>query len=219
MQQYTYIYREYAYGYAFLALLPKKPPRIKRIRDYLGKEKEVFEGEKMKSVSRAGYGLLQWVLAMVKYYEVARGVAPKRELVNKLQQKKEEAEENLKNINKELKELAENLEIVTQERQVQSDKLKQLKEDADTMTRRLNAASQLIEGLGSERKRWTEDLQKMGEVKKRLVGDCLLNAAFVSYAGPFNHEFRKEMVYVDWQNRIQSKAIDKTEEFKILGSC
>ena len=81
-----------------------------------------FEGEKMKSVSKvlgftgkiledlgdfywsnwsarylcqAGYGLLQWVLAMVKYYEVAKGVAPKRELVNKLQQKKEEAEEHL----------------------------------------------------------------------------------------------------------------------------
>ena len=67
-----------------------------------------FEGEKMKSVSKAcspdqqldlkceaGYGLLQWVLAMVKYYEVAKGVAPKRELVNKLQQKKEEAEETL----------------------------------------------------------------------------------------------------------------------------
>ena len=49
----------------------------------------------MKSVSKAGYGLLQWVLAMVKYYEVAKGVAPKRELVNKLQQKKEEAEEHL----------------------------------------------------------------------------------------------------------------------------
>jgi hypothetical protein len=32
---------------------------------------------------------------MVKYYEVAKGVAPKRELVNKLQQKKEEAEEHL----------------------------------------------------------------------------------------------------------------------------
>ena len=44
---------------------------------------------------QAGYGLLQWVLAMVKYYEVAKGVAPKRELVNKLQQKKEEAEECL----------------------------------------------------------------------------------------------------------------------------
>ena len=42
-------------------------------------------------------------------------------------------------------------------------------EDADTMTRRLNAASQLIEGLASERKRWTEDLQKMGEVKKRSL--------------------------------------------------
>lgn len=81
-----------------------------------------------------------------------------------------------------MQELAENLEIVTAERQVQSDKLKQLKEDrqrsieltlhlrtnwlpqsvgigegfdfvilqdADTMTRRLNAASQLIEGAAS----------------------------------------------------------------------
>lgn len=192
-----------------------KGAQIKRIKELLNKEKDVFEGEKMKSVSKAGYGLLQWVLAMVKYYEVAKGVAPKRELVNKLQQKKEEAEENLKQINKELKELAENLEIVTAERQIQSDKLKQLKEDADTMTRRLNAASQLIEGLASERKRWTEDLQKMGEVKKRLVGDCLLNAAFVSYAGPFNHEFRKEMVYVDWQERLKTKGIDKTEDFKI----
>ena len=49
----------------------------------------------------------------------------------------------------------------------------------------------------------------------RLVGDCLLNAGFVSYAGPFNHEFRKEMVYVDWQERLKAKGIDKTEDFKI----
>eukprot|EP00930_Biecheleria_cincta_P003159 TRINITY_DN104093_c0_g1_i1.p1 TRINITY_DN104093_c0_g1~~TRINITY_DN104093_c0_g1_i1.p1 ORF type:complete len:2548 (+),score=550.26 TRINITY_DN104093_c0_g1_i1:162-7646(+) len=192
-----------------------KEKQVKRIKDLLAKEKETFEGDRMKNVSKAGYGLLQWVLAMVKYYEVAKNVAPKKELVARLQQKKEEAEDNLRSINAELKELAENLEKATADRQEQSATLKQLKEDAETMTRRLNAASQLIEGLGSERKRWTEDLQKMGEVKLRLVGDCLICAAFVSYAGPFNHEFRSQMVYTDWTGRVESEQIMKTDAYKL----
>merc|ERR1719506_3641956 len=115
-------------------------------------------------------------------------------------------------INQELKELGEALEELTENEKQQSALLKQLKEDADLMTRRLNAASQLIEGLGSERERWTKDLESQGEVKTRLVGDCLLDAAFVSYAGPFNHEFRTEMVYNAWVQRVESKGIDKTEK-------
>jgi len=44
--------------------------QIKKIRNLLAKEQQVFAGDYMKSVSKAGYGLLQWVLAMVKYFEV-----------------------------------------------------------------------------------------------------------------------------------------------------
>jgi len=192
-----------------------KERQIKKIRELLNREKEVFEGEKMKSVSKAGFGLLQWVAAMVKYFDVAKGVEPKRKLVNELQNKKEQAEENLRRINQELKDLGESLERLTEDEKKQSATLKQLKEDADLMTKRLNAASQLIEGLGSERERWTKDLESQGEVKKRLVGDCLLCAAFVSYAGPFNHEFRTEMVYVAWQEQVGSKGIQKTDKFRL----
>jgi len=51
--------------------------QISKIRKLLKHEdvKEVFEGENMKKVSKAGYGLLQWVVAMVKYFDVAEGVA------------------------------------------------------------------------------------------------------------------------------------------------
>jgi dynein heavy chain len=195
-----------------------KEKQISNIKKLLNREKEVLldnQGERMKSVSKAGYGLLQWVLAMTKYYEVAKGVEPKRKLVNELQTKKELAEENLRRINQELKELGEALEELTENEKQQSALLKQLKEDADLMTRRLNAASQLIEGLGSERERWTRDLESQGEVKKRLVGDCLLNAAFVSYAGPFNHEFRTEMVYHTWVERVEQKGIEKTDKYRL----
>lgn len=55
-------------------------------------------------------------------------------------------------------------------------------------------ASTLIGGLAGERTRWTEDSEKSADLKRRLVGDCALGSAFVSYCGPFNQEFRQYMV-------------------------
>eukprot|EP00928_Gymnodinium_smaydae_P090380 TRINITY_DN7418_c2_g3_i1.p1 TRINITY_DN7418_c2_g3~~TRINITY_DN7418_c2_g3_i1.p1 ORF type:complete len:3325 (+),score=999.70 TRINITY_DN7418_c2_g3_i1:390-9977(+) len=192
-----------------------KERQVRKIRELLNKEKETFEGERMKSVSKAGYGLLQWVIAMVKYFDVAKGVEPQKKLVAELQAKKEAAEENLANIKKELQELGEKLSLLNEQEKDQSAKLKELKEQADSMTKKLNAASQLIEGLASERTRWTSDLENMAEVKKKLVGDCLLNAAFVSYSGPFNHQFRTEMLYKHWQSMVTEKGVEKSEDYKL----
>lgn len=58
----------------------------------------------------------------------------------------------------------------------------------------LGQASTLIGGLAGERTRWTEDSEKSADLKRRLVGDCALGSAFVSYCGPFNQEFRRFMV-------------------------
>eukprot|EP00929_Paragymnodinium_shiwhaense_P077084 TRINITY_DN3967_c0_g3_i3.p1 TRINITY_DN3967_c0_g3~~TRINITY_DN3967_c0_g3_i3.p1 ORF type:complete len:4541 (+),score=1544.66 TRINITY_DN3967_c0_g3_i3:127-13749(+) len=193
-----------------------KERQIKKIRDILNRKKEIFEdGEKMKAVSKAGYGLLQWVMAMVKYYDVAKGVEPKRKLVAELQQKKEQAEEDLHNIKEELSELGAKLDALQEDEKIQSQTLKDLKDEADSMTRKLKAASQLIEGLASERIRWTADLENMAQVKIWLVGDCLLNAAFVSYVGPFNHEYRTEMVYKDWIARVKEKNLDLDPKYSL----
>jgi dynein heavy chain len=51
------------------------------------------------------------------------------------------------------------------------------------MERRLLAASRLIAGLGSERSRWTADIEELDSRKERLVGDCLLTSSFLSYTG------------------------------------
>merc|ERR1711871_1011717 len=68
--------------------------------------------EKMQSVSKAGYGLLTWVVAIVKYYEVAKNVAPLRAKVKEMEkaQRQTEAElavlkEALDKLSKELGEL------------------------------------------------------------------------------------------------------------------
>jgi len=189
--------------------------QVKKIKDYFSKDPESFEGQAMKKISVAGNGLLTWVKAMVHYHEVARTVEPKRKLVRELQQKKETAERNLAAIQKELVQLTEQIEKLTADQVEQSAKLKELQDEAATMERRLTAASHLIEGLGSERVRWTADLQSQAETKKKLVGDCLVGAGFLSYTGPFSFDFRHRMVVDHWLGDVTDRNIPMTSPFKL----
>jgi dynein heavy chain len=70
------------------------------------------------------------------------------------------------------------------------------------MTRKLNAASKLITGLGSEQIRWTADMEILFEDKIKLVGDCLSGSAFLSYCGAFNYDLRNKMVYDHWKTDL-----------------
>jgi hypothetical protein len=55
-----------------------KEKQIRKIRAIMDKEANAFDSKIMLSVSKAGYGLLQWVLAMVRYYDAAKRVETKR---------------------------------------------------------------------------------------------------------------------------------------------
>ncbi len=50
----------------------------------------------------------------------------------------------------------------------------------------------------------------------KLVGDVLLAAAFVSYAGPFNMEFRKRLVTEKWLPDLTERQIPLTSGFMPL---
>ena len=56
--------------------------------------------------------------------------------------------------------------------------------------RRPNAGDATYRGPCGERIRWTEDSKTFESIKMRLVGDCAVSCAFVSYCGPFNQDFR-----------------------------
>jgi dynein heavy chain len=81
----------------------------------------------------------------------------------------------------------------------EQDKLDELQRISAEMTRKLNAASQLITGLGGEQTRWTADMGVLEEDKIKLVGDCLTGSAFLSYCGPFNSVLRQKMIFETWK--------------------
>ena len=48
----------------------------------------------------------------------------------------------------------------------------------------------------------------------RLVGDVLVSTAFISYAGPFNQEYRTRMTQ-SWRNNLKNKEIPNTNNLQV----
>lgn len=115
---------------------------------------------------------------------------------------------NLEALNKMLGELNAN-------KKIQQDELDELERKSAEMTRKLNAASQLINGLGTEQVRWTGDMEKIKEDKIKLVGDCLTGSAFLSYCGPFNSILRQKMIFDTWKQDLIDKELPNKEDFKL----
>jgi hypothetical protein len=69
-------------------------------------------------------------------------------------------------------------------------------------------------GLGSERTRWTADIEELDSRKERLVGDCLLTSSFLSYTGAFTFNYRHAMVYDMWQKDVGERKIPLTQPFR-----
>lgn len=63
--------------------------------------------------------------------------------------------------------------------------------------------------------RWTQDLEELKQRRVRLLGDCLISAAFLSYQGAFSWDFRNEMVYQVWVKDVQERSIPLSQPFKM----
>jgi dynein heavy chain len=53
--------------------------------------------------------------------------------------------------------------------------------------------------------------------KLTMIGNALVSAAFVSYIGPFNSNFRKDLWNTQWIDDMTSKEIPYTEGVDPLG--
>ncbi|KAI8847268.1 dynein heavy chain and region D6 of dynein motor-domain-containing protein [Chytridium lagenaria] len=162
---------------------------------------------RMLEISSAGAGLLKFVLAVVGYCNVAKQIQPKRQAVAALEKNLALSKNEFEKITKELTRLNEELTNLQQNfHQAKAEQL-ELKQMAEIMERRLQAADKLISGLGSERTRWAKDLELLKEQRVQLLGDCLLVSGFLSYTGAFNWELRNELISARWMADLASKNV------------
>uniref|UniRef100_UPI00398F6830 dynein axonemal heavy chain 10 isoform X2 n=1 Tax=Pristiophorus japonicus TaxID=55135 RepID=UPI00398F6830 len=171
--------------------------------------------DEMQAISRAGAGMLKFVEAVMGYCDVAKEIKPKREKVARLERNYYQSKRDLEKIQAELAAIQRELQALSDRYEAAMREKQQLQEEAEVMERRLVAADKLISGLGSENIRWTKDLEDLKIRRVRLLGDCLICAAFLSYEGAFSSEFRHEMIYNEWQNDILKREIPLSQPFRL----
>ncbi|XP_027024931.2 dynein axonemal heavy chain 10 isoform X2 [Tachysurus fulvidraco] len=187
--------------------------QVKTVRGFLKNLNTSFE--EMQAISKAGSGMLKFVEAVMGYCDVAREIKPKREKVAKLEKNFHQSMRELERIQSELGDIQRELGALGMKYNEAMSEKQQLQEEAELMERRLVAADKLISGLGSENKRWTEDLEELKKRRVRLLGDCLICAAFLSYEGAFSWDFRNTMVYEVWQKDVMERDIPLSQPFRI----
>lgn len=171
----------------------------------------------MQSISKAGFGLLRFVRAVLGYCEVFKEVKPKQERVIFLENELDSQVKMLNKLNNEIRSLETALFDLNKKYADSMKEKQMLQEMLDQAERRLTAADKLITGLSSEKKRWTIDLAELRIEKTKIIGTCLLSASFLAYTGAFSWEFRKTMVFDDWLEDILLKNIPISLPFKIDG--
>lgn len=90
-----------------------------------------------------------------------------------------------------------------------------LTDAANVCLRKMTAATALINGLGGEKIRWTQQSKEFKEQIGRLVGDVLLATGFLSYCGPYNQDYRSTLMKF-WMQILKDKKIPYTANVNII---
>ncbi|CAL6017562.1 Outer-arm_dynein gamma [Hexamita inflata] len=181
------------------------------IRAYIEKQVDMRDKTAAERAFKQVVGLHSWNTCLVKYHYIMNDFIPIQNKVIELNKTlaianaaKDKAESDLA-----IKQAA--LDALQKEFDIADGNRRALQEKADKTAARLNAAASLIKGLSGERKRWGEQLKEIDQSILNLVGDVSLAAAFLSYCGPFNQQYRDLLIHSVWMKDIMDKKLPHTK--------
>ena len=172
-----------------------------------------FEPDVVGKQSGAAKSLCMWCRAMVVYGRVAKNVAPKKA-------KLQAAMDTLKKKRAQLQAAQDELQAVTDKMmklkaaydESNSTKERLVAESAE-LEAKLDRAQRLVGGLGGERSRWDASATDLENRVEALIGDCAISAAFLSYGGPFNSEYRGNLLQDTWLPTMRKLEVPASDSY------
>ena len=137
-------------------------------------------------------------------------VAPKRAALAEANRKLSEATRKLSTIREQVQELRDRVASLEASLMQATEDKNAAVAQAEKTAAKARLAERLISGLAGEFQRWTATIGQLAQAEGRLVGDVLLAAAFVSYAGPFSMGFRRALVAERWLPDLRARTIPMT---------
>jgi dynein heavy chain len=182
-------------------------PIVKKIAALLPHED--MQPERVQKVSSACFGIVQWVRAMETYDRVAKVVGPKKEELKEAEAGLAVVMEKLAVKEAALKEVQDKLDALLNQLAGLEAEQENLAYQVDLCEKKLTRAEQLIESLGGEKIRWTENAHQLGFDLENLTGDVVVASGLIAYLGVFTPDYRSGAVE-QWTRQ--------TKEFELPGS-
>ncbi|VVC32081.1 Dynein heavy chain, domain-2,Dynein heavy chain domain,Dynein heavy chain, domain-1,Dynein heavy chain, P- [Cinara cedri] len=169
----------------------------------------------IQAISKVECTILNFIESVLKYCSIYHDILPLKHKVDKYEKdyleatlKLKEHEDSLKNTQCTLFNLEKSLDDVSKENI-------KIKKENSLMKVKFEYADNLIQELSSIHERWISDLENEKILKDEIIGNCLLDASFLIYAGPFSLEYRKQIIYNDWFNNIIHLKLPIELNFKL----
>ena len=184
---------------------------MKAIEKYT--KQENFNPTYVKEKSIAAGSLCLWVRSVEDYSKALKVVGPKREKKAYAEEQLKKKIEYLNKLEADFKELTDKLAELDATFQKTDGEMAAYKRELDDLQTKIDRGEQLVTGLAGEKTRWEASLIELDDQYDKLVGDCILAAAFMSYAGPFPSEYRDNLVQ-NWKSTIEVEKIPFTRKFE-----
>jgi dynein heavy chain len=165
-----------------------------------------FTMEKVKSASQALVAILKWSSAMLQYHELLKVVNPKRAKVREMSEMLAVVRASLAEKRKKLKEVEDTIEGLERMFAEKKELEASLQAQIDDCYKKLERAGKIIAGLAGEKTRWTETVARLTMEYGYLIGNCLVGAGMVAYAGAFTAQFRQELE-AEWRARTAELGV------------
>ncbi|OEH79493.1 heavy chain 2 family protein [Cyclospora cayetanensis] len=172
-----------------------------------------FAPPNVQKVSRAAGALCLWVHAMQMYAEVYREVEPKRLKLRLAEEQLSKKQNDLKLSRDRLDDIQARLQQLNHQHDESLRNKSNLNNSAEELSLKLGRAENLITGLADERDRWELSLGSYRTNLSNILGDALLGAAFMSYAGPFTASYRAQLVKDLWTCELRGLDLPCSTDF------
>lgn len=174
-------------------------------------ELDFFNYETMMKKSNAAANLCNWIINIIEYNRIFRNVEPLRASAKEAEDLATVKTAELKIVQDKVAEIVAKVNELKEQLRAAEEKLNFVNGQAESLKRNLDLASRLVNGLSDENVRWKNNVLTFKEENLTMIGNALVSAAFVSYIGPFNAAYRKELWTETWLPDIKACKIPITE--------
>lgn len=154
---------------------------------------------------------------MEVYDRVIKIVAPKKERLAEAEAELAAQMDTLNGKRARLQEVTDKLQTLNDEFAGESKKKKDLEDQIDLCSQKLDRAKKLIGGLGGEKTRWSETAKYLHGLLNNVVGDVILSAGIVAYLGPFTVDYRHRLVQ-SWTVFSENLQIYCSKNFSLVNT-